>query len=126
MASRNPQPIEPGLYTAVLEPQAVNDLVPLLGNALDARSADEGRSPFSKPGGGNRIGEKVVDERVTLYSDPADRGLLGAPFDVRRPADWPHGVDREGHPEEPRLHALLGGEAGRAADRWRRWPAASR
>jgi predicted Zn-dependent protease len=83
VASRNPQTIEPGLYTAVLEPQAVNDLVPLLGNALAARSADEGRSPFSKPGGGNRIGEKVVDERVTLYSDPADRGLLGAPFDAQ-------------------------------------------
>ena len=81
VASRNPQAIPPGLYTAVLEPQAVNDLVPLLSNALNARSADEGRSPFSKPGGGNRIGEKVVDERVTLYSDPADPLLLGRPFD---------------------------------------------
>jgi len=69
------------LYTAVLEPQAVNDLIPLLGNALAARSADEGRSPFSKPDGGNRIGEKVADERVTLYSDPMDSRLLGAPFD---------------------------------------------
>jgi len=83
VASRNPQTIEPGLYTAVLEPQAVNDLIPLLASALAARSADEGRSPFSKPGGGNRIGEKVADERVTLYSDPTDRGLLGAPFDVQ-------------------------------------------
>ena len=81
VASRNPQPIEPGLYTAVLEPQAVNDLVPLLAGALNARNADEGRSPFSKAGGGNRIGEKVADERVTLYSDPADPALLGRPFD---------------------------------------------
>jgi predicted Zn-dependent protease len=81
VASRNPQEIEPGLYTAVLEPQAVNDLVPLLNNVLNARTADEGRSPFSRPGGGTRIGEKVADERVTLYSDPADAGLLGAPFD---------------------------------------------
>jgi len=83
VASRKPQTIEPGLYTAVLEPQAVNDLVPLLSSALLARSADEGRSPFSKTGGGNRIGEKVTDERVTLYSDPADPGLLAAPFDVQ-------------------------------------------
>jgi len=81
VASRNPQAIEPGLYTAVLEPQAVNDLVPLLSGALSARSADEGRSPFSRPGGGTRIGEKVVDDRVTLYSDPADPALLGQPFD---------------------------------------------
>ena len=81
VASRNPQAIASGRYTAVLEPQAVNDLIPLLGAALDARNADEGRSPFSKPGGGNRLGEKVTDERVTLYSDPGDRSLLGVPFD---------------------------------------------
>jgi predicted Zn-dependent protease len=81
VASRNPGSIEPGLYTAVLEPQAVGDLVPLLAGALDARSADEGRSAFSKPGGGTRIGERVVDARVTLYSDPADPALLGQPFD---------------------------------------------
>jgi predicted Zn-dependent protease len=81
VASRNPVAIEPGRYTAVLEPQAVTDLVPLLGGALNARTADEGRSPFSKPGGGTRIGEKVMDERVTLYSDPGDPMLLGQPFD---------------------------------------------
>jgi predicted Zn-dependent protease len=82
VASRSPQEIAPGLYTAVLEPQAVNDLIPLLAGALNARNADEGRSAFSKPGGGTRIGEKVADERVTLYSDPADAGLLGQPFDA--------------------------------------------
>jgi predicted Zn-dependent protease len=81
VASRNPQTIEPGMYTAVLEPQAVTDLIPLLAGALNARNADEGRSPFSKPDGGTRIGEKVADDRVTLYSDPADRGLSSQPFD---------------------------------------------
>jgi predicted Zn-dependent protease len=82
VASRSPQEIPPGLYTAVLEPQAVTDLIPLLAGALNARNADEGRSAFSKPGGGTRIGEKVADERVTLYSDPADAGLRGQPFDA--------------------------------------------
>ncbi|HEV8393878.1 MAG TPA: TldD/PmbA family protein [Vicinamibacterales bacterium] len=81
VASRSPTAIEPGPYTAVLEPQAVTDLVPLLAPALNARTADEGRSPFSKPGGGTRIGEKVMDERITLYSDPGDPMLLGQPFD---------------------------------------------
>jgi predicted Zn-dependent protease len=66
---------------AILEPQAATDLVSLINRSLSARAADEGRSPFAKPGGGNRIGEKVVDERVTLYSDPADATLLGDPFD---------------------------------------------
>jgi predicted Zn-dependent protease len=82
VASRNPQALEPGLYTAVLEPAAVTDLVPLLAGALNARLADEGRSAFSKAGGGTRIGEQVMDERVTLYSDPADPALLGQPFDA--------------------------------------------
>jgi predicted Zn-dependent protease len=81
VASRTPSAIEAGFYTAVLEPQAVSDLVPLLAGALNARAADEGRSPFSKPGGGTRLGEKVTDERVTLYSDPGDAALLGQPFD---------------------------------------------
>ena len=81
-SSRNPQAIDARPYTAVLEPQAVNDLIPLLSNALNARSADEGRSAFSKPDGGTRLGEKVCDERVTLYTDPADPELLGMPFDT--------------------------------------------
>jgi len=79
--SRKPQAVEPGRYTVILEPQAVGDLVQLMGFALDARSADEGRSAFSKQGGGNKIGERIVDPRVTLYSDPADPQLLGQPWD---------------------------------------------
>jgi predicted Zn-dependent protease len=81
VASRNPTAVEPGMYTVVLEPQAVADLIPLLGGAFNARSADEGRSPFSKRGGGTKIGEKIADERVTIYSDPTDAELLATPFD---------------------------------------------
>ncbi|MBA3656618.1 MAG: TldD/PmbA family protein [Gemmatimonadaceae bacterium] len=81
VASRSPQAIEPGMYTVVLEPQAVADLIPLLGGAFNGRNADEGRSPFSKKGGGTKVGEKIADERVTIYSDPADPDLLSRPFD---------------------------------------------
>jgi len=70
--SINPAAIEPGRYTVVLEPTAAANLVQLIGGSLNARNADEGRSFFSKPGGGNKIGDKVVDERVTLVSDPLD------------------------------------------------------
>jgi predicted Zn-dependent protease len=80
-ASRNPVAIEPGRYTVILEPQAVGDLVQLFASAATARAADEGRSPFVKEGGGNKIGEKILDERVTLLSDPADSQLLARPFD---------------------------------------------
>jgi predicted Zn-dependent protease len=79
--SMNPVAIEPGRYTVILEPQAVGDLVQLMGGAIGARQADEGRSPFVKQGGGNKIGEKIVDSRVTLYSDPADPQLLARPWD---------------------------------------------
>ena len=79
--SKSPVAIEPGRYTVILEPQAVGDLVQLISNYTDARSSDEGRSPFTKQGGGNKIGEKILDSRVTLLSDPADPQLLGQPFD---------------------------------------------
>jgi len=72
--------LEPGKYLAVLEPVAAGMLIGLLRGAFDARSADEGRSFFSKPGGGNRIGEKLFDSRVTLVSDPAEKNAEGTPF----------------------------------------------
>ena len=79
-ASRNPVAIEPGRYTVVFEPTAVANLVQFVGNALSARAADEGRSFFSRAGGKNKIGEKVVDERVTILSDPFDPEVAGSPF----------------------------------------------
>jgi predicted Zn-dependent protease len=78
--SANPVAIEPGRYTVILEPQAVGDLVSLLAYALPARLADEGRSAFAKPSGGNKIGEKIVDPRVTIISDPQDPQMLLQPF----------------------------------------------
>lgn len=80
-ASRNPIAIEPGRYIVVMEPQAVGDLVQLIGNYADARRADEGRSPFTKPGGGNKIGMRVIDPRISILSDPSDPDLRARPFD---------------------------------------------
>ncbi|HEV7387360.1 MAG TPA: TldD/PmbA family protein [Gemmatimonadaceae bacterium] len=79
--SRSPVAIEPGKYTVILEPQAVGDLVQLMEFYLGARESDEGRSPFTKQGGGNKVGEKIVDSRVTIFSDPQDPQLLSQPYD---------------------------------------------
>jgi len=79
-ASRNPRAIEPGLYTVVLEPAAVADIMGSLLGTFNARANDEGRGTFSKPGGGTKLGEKIADERVTMYSDPTDPDLLAQPF----------------------------------------------
>ena len=80
--SRNPVAIEPGRYVTILEPTAVGNLVQLIAGAMQARAADEGRSFFSKPGGGNKIGMKVVDERVTLLTDPNDSPSTSGGFDA--------------------------------------------
>ena len=82
--SAAPRPLEPGRYTVVLEAQAVADLVESLPDAMGARAADEGRSFFSKPGGGNRVGEQLFSELVTLKTDPFDARLPGAPWSGER------------------------------------------
>ena len=78
--SVNPVAVEPGRYTVILEPTAVGNLIQLIAFQLSARSADEGRSFFTKPGGGTKFGMKVVDERVTLSSDVADPDVPATPF----------------------------------------------
>jgi predicted Zn-dependent protease len=49
---------------------------------MQARDADEGRSVFSRPGGGNRTGERLAALPLTLRSDPAAPGLQAAPFEM--------------------------------------------
>src|SRR5437660_5059276 len=71
--SRGPQPVQPGKSLVLLEPSAVYDLVSALIGRLDARHADEGRSFFSRKGGGNKLGQKLFGEKVSVYSDPHDR-----------------------------------------------------
>jgi predicted Zn-dependent protease len=79
--SHDPVAIEPGKYTVVLEAAALADLIANLMFAADARQADEGRSFYSKKGGGTRIGESIVGEKVTIYSDPAHPTAPALPFD---------------------------------------------
>jgi len=80
-SSARPTKLDPGRYTVVLEPAAVSDLFGWLTGAFGARRADEGRSFFSKPGGGTRIGEKLFPDWVTVKNDPTDPALTTRPFD---------------------------------------------
>ena len=77
--SREPKPIEPGTYPVILEPQAVSDLMGFLTNSFDARTADEGRSAFAAKDGKTRLGEKLFNERINLYSDPMHPELPAVP-----------------------------------------------
>jgi predicted Zn-dependent protease len=81
VASRDLRAIEPGKYTVILEPAASVDLLQLILLNSGAREADEGRSFLTKAGGGTKLGQKLVDERVTIYSDPANPELPCRPWD---------------------------------------------
>ena len=96
--SRNAKALEPGKYTVILEPAALvantdASLLQALMSAIDARNADEGRSFLSKKGGGNRKGEKLFDERVTIYSDPTNAEVPDLTFLGRRPAAAENDLD---------------------------------
>lgn len=88
LRSRNPVRIEPGRYTTILEPQAVCDFVGQIvfdtsyfGTLGRPNSEESGDAPFlkirptsSQPGYA-RLGERVVDERITISADPMDPAL---------------------------------------------------
>jgi predicted Zn-dependent protease len=129
--SRNAAPIEPGRYTVILEPEATQGLIGAL--SLNARDADEGRSPFTTSERRTKIGQQVVDPRVTLFSDPADPDLLAPPFDgegfpigrqvwiehgvLRRMSSTRYWANKHGRPYtgEPTSLKLAGGSTSRDA-----------
>ena len=92
IGSAETRAIEPGKYTVILEPAASVDLISHMVSQMDARLADEGRSFLTKAGGGTRVGEKLVDERVHLYSDPMNPEVPGTPWAPdnrpRERVDW--------------------------------------
>ncbi|MEV7720971.1 metallopeptidase TldD-related protein [Streptomyces sp. NPDC088184] len=69
-----------GRYETLLPPTAVADLLIYQLWSSAARDAAEGRTVFSKPGGGTRIGERLSELPLTLRSDPYAPGLESAPF----------------------------------------------
>jgi len=76
-SKEEPIQAEPGEYEVILEPYAVNELLSFLGYlGFHALAVQEGRSFFC-----NRFGEKMVNEKVTVYDDGFDPEGLQIPFD---------------------------------------------
>ncbi|MEU2433962.1 metallopeptidase TldD-related protein [Streptomyces sp. NPDC007861] len=69
-----------GRYETLLPPTAVADLLIYQLWSSAGRDAAEGRTVFSKPGGGTRVGETLSELPLTLRSDPHEPGLESAPF----------------------------------------------
>jgi predicted Zn-dependent protease len=69
-----------GRYETILPPSAVADMMVYLGWSMTGRGAQEGRTALSTLDGGTRVGERLTDLPLTLYSDPAASGLGCTPF----------------------------------------------
>jgi predicted Zn-dependent protease len=69
-----------GHYQTLLPPSAVADLMIGLYWSAGAQDALDGRTVFSRPGGGTRVGERLARLPLTLRSDPLAPGLECSPF----------------------------------------------
>jgi predicted Zn-dependent protease len=90
-----------GRYETLLPPSAVADLAICQFWSSAARDAAEGRTVFSKPGGGTRVGEKLSELPVTLRSDPHEPGLESAPFVIAHSSGDDSSVFDNGLPIRP-------------------------
>ncbi len=75
-----PVDLPAGRYETILPPTALADLLVYLYWSSGAKDALDGRTVFSKPGGGTRVDSRLASLPVTLRSDPAAPGLQCAPF----------------------------------------------
>ena len=69
----NPVAVEPGRRVAILDRPAVAQLVATMGRYFDAQLVFAGRGPlYDRVKRGPRFGQRVMDPRLTMSSDPND------------------------------------------------------
>ncbi|MFF9090690.1 metallopeptidase TldD-related protein [Streptomyces sp. NPDC014991] len=90
-----------GRYETLLPPTAVADLLIYQLWSASGRDAAEGRTVFSRPGGGTRVGEKLSALPLTLRSDPHEPGLECSPFVVAHSSGGDRSVFDNGLPARP-------------------------
>ncbi|MFC9118007.1 MULTISPECIES: metallopeptidase TldD-related protein [Streptomyces] len=102
-----------GRYETLLPPTAVADLLIYQLWSASGRDAAEGRTVFSRPGGGTRVGERLSELPLTLRSDPNEPGLESAPFVLAHSSGGDQSVFDNGLPltatdwvREGKLHRL--------------------
>jgi predicted Zn-dependent protease len=77
LRSREPRALEPGRYTVILEPYAVQDFVQMMGyTGFSALALQEGRSFMT-----GKLGEQIVDGGVRIWDDGLDPAGIPWPFD---------------------------------------------
>ncbi|MFI7630835.1 metallopeptidase TldD-related protein [Microbispora rosea] len=90
--------LEPGRYETLLPPTAVSDLMIYLYWSAGARDAADGRTVFSRPGGGTRVGERLSTLPISLHSEPARAGVECTPFVVAHASSREQSVFDNGLP----------------------------
>ncbi|WP_439942751.1 metallopeptidase TldD-related protein [Streptomyces sp. BBFR115] len=98
-----------GRYETLLPPTAVADLLIYQLWSSSGRDAAEGRTVFSRPGGGTRVGAKLTGLPLNLRSDPHESGLECAPFVVAHSSGGDRSVFDNGLPVAP-TQWIAGGE----------------
>ena len=74
--SQNPATLEPGDYEVILEEYAVAEMLNYMSYlGLGALSLQEGRSFM-------QLGQKIMNERVTIFDDGSDPHTIKLPFDA--------------------------------------------
>jgi PmbA protein len=75
--SQNPRALEPGEYTVILEPYAVDDFLLMMAfTGFGAVAMQEGRSFMA-----GKLGEQIVDPRVSIWDDGLSADGIPWPFD---------------------------------------------
>ena len=90
-----------GRYPTLLPPSAVADLMITLYWGSSARDAHDGRTVFSRAGGGTRVGERLTSMPITLRSDPSAQSLACLPFVVAHSSSAELSVFDNGLPAPP-------------------------
>ncbi len=98
-----------GRYETLLPPTALADLMIYMYWSAGAKDALDGRTVFSKPGGGTRVGEQLAGLPLSLRSDPVAAGLQCAPFVVAHASSRESSVFDNGLPKA-RTEWIAGGK----------------
>ena len=73
--------LDAGRYEVILPPSGVADMMATLTfYSMGGQDAEDGRTVFSRDGGGTRVGEEISPLPFTLYSDPGEPGIECSPF----------------------------------------------
>ena len=73
--------LDAGRYEVILPPSGVGDMMAELAfGGLRGQDAEDGRTVFSKEGGGTRVGEAITSLPFTLSSDPFEPAVTCTPF----------------------------------------------